>query len=35
MTAQELLMGLSFVEEKFIAEADLACGRKTPWMKIF
>ena len=35
MTGQELLMGLSFVDERFIAEADLAYGQKTPWMKIF
>lgn len=35
MTGQELLMGLSFVDEKFIAEADQAYKRKTPWMKIF
>lgn len=35
MTAQELLMGLSFVDERFIAEAEQAYRGKTPWMKIF
>ena len=35
MTGMELLAGLSFVDERFIAEADTATlGRKIPWMKI-
>ena len=35
MTGLELLEGLSFVDERFIAEADTAVlGRKVPWMKV-
>lgn len=35
MTGLELLEGLSFVDEKFIAEADTAkLGRNVPWMKV-
>ena len=35
MTGLELLEGLSFVDERFIAEADRAVlGRKVPWMKV-
>ena len=35
MTGLELLEGLSFVDERFIAEADrVSIARKTPWMKV-
>lgn len=35
MTGQDLLYGLSFVDGRFIAEADTAVlGRKVPWMKV-
>lgn len=35
MTGQDLLHGLSFVDERFIAEADTAVlSRKIPWMKV-
>lgn len=35
MTGLELLEGLSFVDERFIAEADTAkLGRNVPWMKL-
>ena len=35
MTGQELLQGFSFVDERFIAEAETAVfGRKVLWMKI-
>lgn len=35
MTGLELLEGLSFVDERFIVEADTAVlGRKVPWMKV-
>lgn len=35
MTGQDLLQGLSFVDERFIAEADTAVFyRKIPWMKV-
>lgn len=35
MTGQDLLYGLSFVDERFVAEADTAVlGRKIPWMKV-
>lgn len=35
MTGLELLEGLSFVDEKFIAEAETAkLGRNIPWMKV-
>ena len=35
MTGQELLAGLSFVDERYIAEAETArLGRNMPWMKI-
>lgn len=34
MTGHEILEGLSFVDERFIAEAETAVlGRNTPWMK--
>ena len=35
MTGQDLLYGFSFVDERFIAEAETAVlGRKVPWMKV-
>ena len=35
MTGQELFHALSFVDERFIAEAETASFRKIPWMKVF
>ena len=35
MSGQDLLYGLSFVDDRFIAEADMAdMRRKNPWMKV-
>lgn len=35
MTGQELLQALSFVDERYIAEAEtVKVGRKIPWMKV-
>ena len=34
MTGQELFHALSFVDERYIAEAESASFRKIPWMKV-
>ena len=35
MTGQELFHALSFVDERYIAEAETASFRKIPWMRVF